>query len=78
MEPPSAGGAQTSRPDDAGPVRTLLRGMASPAASFTGGGSARTTQLPTTARELMMRAIKGRVSPLGYSLPSQKGCSRPL
>ena len=27
-------GAQTSRPDDAGPVRNLRGGMASPAASF--------------------------------------------
>ena len=27
-------GAQTSRPDNAGPVRRLLGGMASPAASF--------------------------------------------
>jgi hypothetical protein len=27
-------GAQTSRPDDAGPVRRLLGGMASPAAFF--------------------------------------------
>jgi hypothetical protein len=30
----SARGAQTSRPDDAGPVRDLRGGLASPAASF--------------------------------------------
>jgi hypothetical protein len=36
MERSLAGGAQTSRPNDAGPVGTLLGGMASPAAYLPG------------------------------------------
>jgi hypothetical protein len=53
---PSARGAQTSRPDDAGPVRRLLGGMASPAAFLCFHNKESKRPIPQNARSKKAQA----------------------